>query len=243
MPCTKTKQTGKSNRIPTANQAHEKTIQTKIITPVFNINPLQQKFEKYYNTLFLDHLDKVITQNHIAAELEKGILQSITTQTIQHLSSLDKPQQEIHQLYSKFFRSNEIKPCNLSQEVRKAIQNMEVPTTRPPKEALTLKNITRASPSTSIHITKTGQWNRQPQKDQKQKEKMYRATSKHKKKQAMFFRVKPANVKNTNLTIHNLSTFKLTTPDAQLLSRGLSFVPTPKVTPEKKTCRTTTQLQ
>lgn len=62
---------------------------------------------------------------------------------------------------------------------------------------------------------------------------MYRATSKHKKKQAMFFRVKPANVKNTNLTIHNLSTFKLTTPDAQLLSRGLSFVPTPKVTPEK----------
>ena len=35
------------------------------------------------------------------------------------------------------------------------------------------------------------------------------------------------------MTIHNFSTHELTKSDTELLSKGLSFVPTPKFTPEK----------
>ena len=62
---------------------------------------------------------------------------------------------------------------------------------------------------------------------------MHNTTSSCQKKQAPFFRDRPTDSDFANLTIHNFSTYNLSAPDVKLLSKGLSFVPTPRITPEK----------
>ena len=108
----------------------------KILNPVSRAVSLQEEFEKEYNTLFFNHLDKVITQNQVSKELEEGVLQAIINQTIQQLSQLDKPLSEIQQLYHAFIQNNNIPEENIPVELKTKIQistvvthNTAVPTT------------------------------------------------------------------------------------------------------------------
>lgn len=67
----------------------------KILNPVSTAVSEKEEFEMEYSALFFKHLDKVMTQNQVSLELEKGALLSIIAQTVQHLSQLNKPQSEI----------------------------------------------------------------------------------------------------------------------------------------------------
>lgn len=94
----------------------------KVVNPVSRAISLQEEFEKQYSTLFFNHLDKVITQNQVSKELEEGALQAILTQTIQHISQLDKPVSEIQQLYHTFIQNNNIPKEKVPIELKSKIQ-------------------------------------------------------------------------------------------------------------------------
>ena len=117
----------------------------KVLNPVSRTVSLQEEFEKEYSTLFFNHLDKVITQNQVSKELEDGALQAIITQTIQHLSQLDKPLSEIQQLYHTFIQNNNIPEENVPIELKTKIQ---VPTVE-------VQNVTTVASTASISIAST----------------------------------------------------------------------------------------
>lgn len=69
---------------------------------------LREDFDKKYETLFKEHLSKVLTSNTISLQMHKATLTSIILQTEQQLSSSPLPKEKIKQLYHQFLSSNNI---------------------------------------------------------------------------------------------------------------------------------------
>ena len=70
---------------------------------------LAEEFEQKYQTLFFQHLDKVIVSNTIKITLIEATLTNIITQTECYLNTLMISPQEITKLYDQFVSDNEIK--------------------------------------------------------------------------------------------------------------------------------------
>ena len=173
----------------------------KILNPVFNTTQLQREFETEYDTLFFHHLNKVMTQNQISVELEKGALQSIVTQTIRHISCLDKPKEEIHQLYQQFLQNNEIDPNNLPPELRNLIQK----TVTSNRSTSSLQSNATPAPSTiQVKVTQpekeTSSCTLLPKNRKRKRSTQPPATKKSKQ------HILELGINETLLTVHNLST-------------------------------------
>ena len=70
-------------------------------------------------------------------------------------------------------------------------------------------------------------YNKTLKRNQKEKKQSISTTSKEANETRYFFSVRPNNFTKPNLSIHNLSKYTLSTHDVQLLTKGLSFIPTP----------------
>ena len=87
----------------------------KIIPNVYQPKPLKtdnfrlvEEFNKKYESLFTEHLNKVTTSNIINLEIHRAAMNSIIAQTEHYLCSLPLPQEEISTTYYKFLANNNI---------------------------------------------------------------------------------------------------------------------------------------
>lgn len=204
------------------SQTIPRQFKPKVLNPVSRAISLHEEFEKEYSVLFFNHLDKVIIQNQVSKELEEGVLQAIIANTIQHLCQLDKPLAEIQHLYYTFIHNN-IPDENIPVELKAKIQvsSAEIQTATTTASAASTSGA--ASSIMSIPPSPMS-WN----KNRKRKGTPQPPAT---KKSKHHFLDRGHLVQQHR--IHNFSTYELTKSDMELLSKGLSFVPTPKVTPEK----------
>ena len=70
--------------------------------------PLTDDFNRKYEKLFFDHLDKVITNDTLTLELTKSRIDNILTQTETYLSSLQISPHTLSDLYHQFLTNNHI---------------------------------------------------------------------------------------------------------------------------------------
>ena len=117
---------------------HQRLIQNNKIIPKQYL-PKQLKtftstlteFEQKYQTLFFQHLEKVIVSNNIKIVLIEGTLTNIITQTERYLNTLTIPPQEITKLYNKFVSENEIKHHIPIPELQAKLQQSKHPDADP----------------------------------------------------------------------------------------------------------------
>ena len=170
----------KQNRLKTAIRYQHQIKTTKIIPrqykpkilkPLSNSrqNILKHEFETEFNTLFLRHLEKVMTQNQVSLELENGALQSIIAQTIQHISQQDKPQGEIQKLCDQFLYINNITEDSLPVELRIKIQKSRTPAETTPPSIKPSKTSVPASTPSSAPPSPIGTPKKTEQKNRKRK--------------------------------------------------------------------------
>ena len=180
-------------------------------------NPtLSNEFQTAFQQLFFKNLNDVITNNTISLELENSRLREIITRTENQLSTLASPAHVIAQLHLKFYIQNNIPVGQKTSQQPKCPQS---PAQVQPKPT---------GPSTSmVQPSKTQrriQRKRKSQANQPSAQKASR-TEQH------FFVPKPPP-QATDVTLHNLTTLQLTAQDYQLLTKGLSFSPTPTTSAE-----------
>ena len=96
-----------------------------------NNTSLTEEFNKQYESLFMEHLNKVLTSNIISLQLQKATLISIITQTEQHLSSSSLPQKEIKKMYCKFLSENNIHQHTPIPALQAKLAEIPLPTTTP----------------------------------------------------------------------------------------------------------------
>ena len=172
------------------------------------VNPnesLIADFNKKYEDLFFKHLERVITNNNITLQIHKARVNNVLSQFDQYLHDLKTTPQHKRQLYdSKTTRSQE----NL--KVRKILPQ----THTSPITSTTNANTPRCeSPSPHHYQPKAGK-----------KRNISKPHPKAKKVTKQHFLSQTAS---TTLAIHNLSDTPLTDADLKLLSKGLTFAPTP----------------
>ena len=101
---------------------HPKTLKT-------NNTALQDEFNKKYKTLFMEHLNKVLTSNIISLQMHKATLTSIVLQAEQQLITSPLPTEEIKQIYHKFLTVNNIHHHITMPELQKKLAEASQPLT------------------------------------------------------------------------------------------------------------------
>ena len=103
------------------NSYHPKTLKT-------NNTTLQEEFKKY-ETLFMDHLNKVLTSNIISLQMHEATLTSIILQAEQELSTSPLPKEKIKQVYQKFLSVNNIHHHTTTPELQRKLVEESQPQT------------------------------------------------------------------------------------------------------------------
>lgn len=70
--------------------------------------PLTDDFNRKYEELFFDHIDKILTSDNLTLELTKLRIDNILAQTESYLSSLQASPQTLSDLYHQFLTSSHI---------------------------------------------------------------------------------------------------------------------------------------
>ena len=177
----------------------------KSIPNVYQPKPLKtdnfrlvEEFNKKYESLFTEHLNKVTTSNIINLEIHRAAMNSIVAQTEHYLCSLPLPQEEISTTYYKFLANNNIHHHIPSPELQAKLAEIS-PTNANPNQG---KKRRQKRKNNSSH----------PQ-----------GTKNIKTSQTSFLFQGPKKSTPATLTIHNLSSLSLS---LKLLNKGLSFAPT-----------------
>lgn len=101
-------------------QAH-KSIPKKYLPPhhLFTHNTsLTEDFTSEYKQLFFKHLEKVITNNQIKAELHKAALTNVITRTELYLCKSTEKPEDLAALHAKFLKENNITDRNPIPELQ-----------------------------------------------------------------------------------------------------------------------------
>ena len=188
----------KSHTIPKQHRPH----------PLYTATPdafkEKETFNQQYETLFFEHLDRVILQNTIAIEIKKAKIQNILQTTEQALAESQDDPEIIQRQYKTFLLTNNITNHEMNPELQKKLQLITTETTEH-RDKTALK-------STNSTSNKRKHSKPHPPAQKQSKTHHFLSTGHNPK----------------NLT-HNYSSLPLTTADSELLSKGLSFTPTPKL--------------
>ena len=113
----------KSHTIPKQHRPH----------PLYTATPdafkEKEKFNQQYETLFFEHLDRVILQNTIAIEIKQAKIQNILQTTEQALAESQDDPEIIQRQYKTFLLTNNITNHEMTPELQKKLQLITTETT------------------------------------------------------------------------------------------------------------------
>lgn len=122
----------------------------KTLTTVQHNSTLATDFEQKYETLFFQHLDKVITNDNITLELTNAATLNILAQTETYLASLPITPQPLTELYKTFLHN-----CHMTDRQPLPVLQRKLTTnkftTDIPKPSDQRPLPTQATPSTSTN--------------------------------------------------------------------------------------------
>ena len=85
-----------------------KMYRPQVLTTVNPIPSITESFNKEFETIFFKHLERVITNNELALEVEKAHLVSVLSQVDHHLTSHNLSPDQRAYIYSRFIQENHI---------------------------------------------------------------------------------------------------------------------------------------
>ena len=85
-----------------------KAYRPQVLTTVNHLPSITEQFNKEFETIFFKHLERVITNNNLALEVEKAHLESILSQVDHHLAGHNLSPDQSACLYSRFIQENHI---------------------------------------------------------------------------------------------------------------------------------------
>ena len=86
---------------------------------------LQEEFNKKYETLFMEHLNKVLTSNVISLQMHKASLTSIILQIEKQLSISLLSKEKIKNIYHKFLSPNNIHQHTTMPELQRKLAEVK----------------------------------------------------------------------------------------------------------------------
>ena len=196
-------------------------------------NPtLTKELETEFQQLFFRHLNKIIIHNTITLELENARLSEIISRTEEQLLTSGAPEEVIIRSQQQFYTRNNIPENQQLSKISPTTINPEPTSTASINAAPTSSTATATSTVPHLETTSIALNSPQsnpPYKQQKRKTRKRTLGShpnprKLKKLQHHFL----SRSMNLHLTLHNLSSYHLTTEDYTVLDKGLSFSPAPR---------------
>ncbi len=155
-----------------------------------------------------------MTNNKIALEVRKARLTNILSQVDHYLSSCGESPDHIAKLYDNFISENHI-----TRKVPEKLKEVLPPGYTSPPDAITADEASTSNPPSQVSVSQ-----QHAQRNRKRK------SAKSQNHQARsFFILKPTKPTPTTLSVHNLSSINFTQTELELLSKGLSFAPTPVI--------------
>ena len=223
------------------NIRNYKTIPKQYLPPSFPDIPgddkskLTSDFQTKYNNIFFAHLDEVIAYNTITQELEQTRLKHIILYTEHHLAKLPVHPTTVANLYHQFLERNNIANHQTLPELQCILSTITTPNPNNPAHSPTPPTTKPKAPppkrKRALH------YRSQPSKRAKLScltSATIRPSSSTEDATLVTTTAAPSAVRNrarlkqqSDMTIHNFSTYELTEEDIQLLNKGLTFAPTP----------------
>ena len=91
-----------------------------VLTTINPLPSITEDFNKEFETIFFKHLERVMTNNNMALEIEKAHLSSILFQVDHHLINSSQSPEEGARLYSRFIQDNHINR-EIPKELKEAL--------------------------------------------------------------------------------------------------------------------------
>ena len=131
-----------------------KMYRPRVLTTINCNKSIVEDFNKGFEKLFFQHLERVLTSNSITLEIEKGHLERVLSQVDDYLNKLDTTPLHRAQLYDDFIKQNNI--IRETPEKLAKLQphdHMNPPTTNTPTSQDSPTTSGPSTPTPSVHLS------------------------------------------------------------------------------------------
>lgn len=147
-----------------------KAYRPQVLTPINHNKSIVEDFNKEFEKVFFQHLERVQTSNNITLEIEKGHLANILSQVDEYLSKLKIPPDHTARLYDNFIRQNHI-VREIPKQLAKILPTDHVnPSTTIDLNTPSLQNLDE-DPTTTVNPSTYTSPTKQPNKSNRKRKK------------------------------------------------------------------------